>query len=212
MYILLFSAHPTDFISSQIITVLWSQTNLYSRKSNHLTHQGRKERVPTQEIPVRLLKGKWRWQTQMAAPALTGYWIDAPPNSKQKIIQDDIDHEPNIYNFRGITRMPASALGCLCVMQVWGQSISPLSKERRLREQGCFPLEKWLYAFQGSLYLSLTNIRGHDGLEVLARFFSYQSMERRLETVDGVAQNWWYHRTLVLYKMVDTSWWPIAQA
>lgn len=92
------------------------------------------------------------------------------PEKQAKIIQDDIDHEPNIYNFRGITPMLAPALGCLCVMQVWGQSINPLSKERRLREQGCFPLQKWLYAFQGSLYLFLTNIKERDALEFWREF------------------------------------------
>lgn len=100
------------------------------------------------------------------------------PEQQAKIIQDDIDHEPNIYQIRGITRMPASALGCLCVMQVWGQYINPIAKERKARKRGCFPLQRWLYAFQDSPYLSLTNMKERDALEFWREFSASSQWEK----------------------------------
>lgn len=99
------------------------------------------------------------------------------PEQQETIIQDDIDHEPNIYQIRGITRMPASALGCLCVMQVWGQYINPMAKERKARKRGCFPFQRWLYAFQKSPYLSLTNMQERDALDFWREFSTSSQWE-----------------------------------
>lgn len=99
--------------------------------------------------------------------------------------------------------MPASALGCLCVMQVWGQSINPLSKERKLRKQGCFPLHKWLYAFQGSLYLSLANMKERGALDFWREFSATSQWEEvwkpwteSLEPDDIIAR-WCYVKWLI---------------
>lgn len=98
-------------------------------------------------------------------------------DQQEKVIQDDIDHEPNIYHIRGINRMPASALGCLCVMQVWGQYINPMAKERKARKGGCFPFQMWLYAFQNSPYLSLTDMKERDALEFWREFSASSQWE-----------------------------------
>lgn len=89
---------------------------------------------------------------------------------KEKIILDDISHESNIYHTRGISRMPASALGCLCVMQVYGRYLNPIEKERKAETEGSFPFHKWLYAFQNSRYLSLTNMKERDALDFWQEF------------------------------------------
>lgn len=92
------------------------------------------------------------------------------PEEQERIIKDDIHHEYNIWNLQGLNRMPASALGCLCVMQVWGESMFPMSKERRLGGSGCFPLQKWVDAFKGSPYLSLANMNERDAIEFWVHF------------------------------------------
>lgn len=117
---------------------------------------------------------------------------------KEKIIQNDISHETNIYHTRGITRMPASALGCLCVMQVYGRYLHPIVKEREAETEGSFPFHKWLYAFQNSRYLSLTNMRERDALDFWRDF----SASGRWEEVwkpwteslsgDDIGARWWY--------------------
>lgn len=117
---------------------------------------------------------------------------------KAEIIRDDINHETNIYQTQGITRMPASALGCLCVMQVYGRYLNPIEKEREAETDGCFPFHKWLYAFQDSRYLSLTNMTERDALDFW-REFSASSQWREVwkpwtESLSGddIGARWWY--------------------
>lgn len=136
-------------------------------------------------MPNESLRGNW---------LLRGY----SPADKEKILWDDIKHETNIYQTRGITRMPASALGCLCVMQVYGRYLNPIEKEREAETEGCFPFHKWLYAFQDSRYLSLTNMNERDALDFW-RQFSASSQWREVwkpwtESLNGddIGARWWY--------------------
>lgn len=136
------------------------------------------------------------------------------PEEKEKIIQDDISHETNIYHIRGITRMPASALGCLCVMQVYGRYLHPIEKEREAETEGSFPFHKWLYAFQNSRYLSLTNMKERDALDFWREF----SVSSQWEEVwkpwtealsgDDIGARWWYMKWLrgVHDKRLKVKW------
>lgn len=117
---------------------------------------------------------------------------------KEKIIQDDINHETNIYQTKGIARMPASALGCLCVMQVYGRYLHPIEKERKAETEGCFPFHKWLYAFQNSRYLSLTDMKERDALDFWRDFSASSRWKEVWEpwtrslSGDDIGARWWY--------------------
>lgn len=120
------------------------------------------------------------------------------PEEKEKIVQEDISHESNIYHTGGIARMPASALGCLCVMQIYGRYLNPIEKEREAGKEGSFPFHKWLYAFQNSRYLSLTDMKERDALDFW-REFSASSLWEEVwkpwtESLSGddIGARWWY--------------------
>lgn len=120
------------------------------------------------------------------------------PAEKEKVIRDDINHETNINQTRGITRMPASALGCLCVMQVYGRYLNPIEKEREAETEGCFPFHKWLYAFQDSRYLSLTNMNERDALDFWQEFSASSKWKEVWKpwteslSGDDIRARWWY--------------------
>lgn len=74
--------------------------------------------------------------------------------------------------------MPASALGCLCLVQLYGQLLNPLNKERKSGKDGCFPFQKWYRAFHiSSPYLSLTNVKERDVLEFWRQFSASSQWE-----------------------------------
>lgn len=135
-----------------------------------------KNQIPTRENTVILIqvKGQVRKKMPLAnsndPSRVNWFLIGLPLEHQGRLVQDDINHEPNICLTRGITRMPASALGCLCLMQVYGESLNPLNKERRAGKEGCFPLQKWCRAFHGSPYLSLTTMMERDALEFWREF------------------------------------------
>lgn len=98
------------------------------------------------------------------------FLVGLSPEHQERLVQDDINHEPNICLTRGITRMPASALGCLCLIQAYGEYLNPMKKERKAGKEGCFPLQKWCRAFHGSPYLSLTTMKERDAVEFWREF------------------------------------------
>lgn len=92
---------------------------------------------------------------------------------EEKIIQDDISHENNIYHTRGISRMPASALGCLCVMQVYGRYLNPIEKERKAETERFLPLSQMALRLPEQ---SIPLPKKHEGTRcsrILARVFRF---------------------------------------